>query len=63
MTTVFTVNLCPPNSEEHAILKKMAGNEALVYLSCDHSRGNFAKEKEFYSADEVYVSLLVEGDG
>ena len=49
--------------EEHAILKKMAGNEALVYLSCDHSRGNLAKEKEFYSADEVYVSLLVEGDG
>ena len=66
MTTVFTtVNFYPPNSEEHAIIIKKDGGErgACNDLSFDHSRRIFAKGKEFYSANEVYVSLLVEGDG
>ena len=45
----------------------MAGDEALVTgcndFSCDYSHPIFAKEIESYSANEAYVSPLVEGDG
>ena len=41
----------------------MAGDEALVMTSLVITFAFFAKEKEFYSANEAYVSLLEGGDG
>ena len=39
------------------------GQRACNDLSCDYSRRIFAKQNYFYSVNEAYVSLLVEGDG